>query len=212
MAFEVGIKHVQGKDAGGGWIDVSTGDIDRDGDVILVTAWDIENWKRAGSNVLWGHDYSDVFSIIGTAEARITDRALQIKPNWRRPVTGNDKMHVIQELWNSGAARSFSVGFIPRQWEPMDTGGKLISEAELLEISLVTIGANPMATRGAKSFERALARRMRQRHMRDLTVNVLDRILQLPDGDLSQLAASGVLQDFVEVVPTLLGVHWHKAS
>lgn len=61
-------------------------------------------------------------------------------------------------LAKSGALRGVSVGFLPKKSKSRPGGGRLISKAELIECSLVTVGMHPGARlTSAKSVIEALA-------------------------------------------------------
>ena len=58
-------------------------------------------------------------------------------------------------LAKSGVIKAVSVGFIPLSYEPLRDGGRRFTSWELLELSLVSVPANPTAF----VIERSLGRR-----------------------------------------------------
>lgn len=126
---------------------VSTEAVDRVGDVIKAKGWNIENFKRTGAPVLFGHDYS--MPPIGKA----VEMEIQRKGLWS--VTRfHEKTQLSRDLAmlaRDGDMRSWSVGFNPledpemRKDEKGNFAGYIFNKAELLEYSLVAVPANPEA-------------------------------------------------------------------
>lgn len=136
-----------------GWIVASTPAVDRDGDRVVPGGLDLENYRR-NPVLLYGHNYADPFAVIGkAAEIVVDEMGMRILPELREPATDNDPMHIIKALWEQGLLRAASIGFKPLQSMGNAYGGKDITQAELLEISLVPIPANQTALRlAAKSL------------------------------------------------------------
>lgn len=64
----------------------------------------------------------------------------------------------VHALVKAGALSGLSIGFVTRKAAPRRGGGRLISSAELLEVSLVTIPSHPRArVTGAKDATAAIA-------------------------------------------------------
>ncbi|MBB4064740.1 HK97 family phage prohead protease [Gellertiella hungarica] len=123
---------------------------DRIGDVIE---------KGAFKNVslplpmLFGHDLNDP---IGTWTSAVED-ADGFKVSGNLLVGQVKRADEIFALVKSGAVRGLSVGFRSKKAAPRKGGGRTISDLELLEVSLVTIGMNPGArVTSAKSSVLAL--------------------------------------------------------
>ncbi len=136
-----------------GWIVASTPVVDRDGDRVQPTGIDLENYRK-NPVLLYGHNYADPFAVIGrAAEITVDEMGLRILPELREPATDTDPMHIIKALWDQGLLRAASIGFRPLQAMGNAYGGKDITHAELLEVSLVPIPANQTALRlAAKSL------------------------------------------------------------
>ncbi len=136
-----------------GWIVASTPVVDRDGDRVQPAGIDLENYRK-NPILLYGHNYQDPFAVIGkAAEITVDEMGLRIRPELREPATDTDPMHIIKALWDQGLLRAASIGFRPLQAMGNAYGGKDITQAELLEVSLVPIPANQTALRlAAKSL------------------------------------------------------------
>lgn len=125
---------------------------DRDGDVIIQEGWDLKNFKK-NAVMPWGHNYQ------GLPVAKITKAWVEGKKLlFKATFAGEEQSHPFAEtvfrLFKDGFLKAFSVGFIPKELEPNEkTGGYMIKEAELLEISAVLVPCHPSAiVSTAKSF------------------------------------------------------------
>lgn len=128
----------------------STNDIDRVGDVISPDAWKkggLENFKR-NPIILFNHDPN---MPIGKA----TDVGPNEKGLGLKAFISKHAPNGIAELIKDGVLGAFSVGFMVKDADYIEeTGGLKIKDAELFEVSVVSIPANQAATFSlAKSFE-----------------------------------------------------------
>ena len=117
---------------------------DLDGDVIVQGAFknSIQRFNESGKRpkMLWQHNPS---IIIGKwAEMREDERGLYVKGSLILEV---DKGREAYALMKAGELDAMSVGFNIEGATPGDGRGRVIDEADLWEISLVTWGANPQA-------------------------------------------------------------------
>lgn len=113
--------------------------LDRSGEVIPITSWDLTNFMR-NPVLLVDHDYR-VEKIVGVAEnIRIEGKKLMFDPIFHEitDLAKNVKEMVIQEVLNT-----VSVGFLPHG--PVKDGDQ--GRNELLEVSFVAVPANPSAER-----------------------------------------------------------------
>ncbi len=131
---------------------------DRVGDIIEVSGWNLSSYKK-NPVVLWGHDTSTV-PPIGKAVNVRRGR----KPNGEPALYANiefapEEAHpfaeTVYQLAKRGYLNAVSVGFLPRKTKElsdkeksalgMPPYGQMYSEADLLEISVVSVPANPSA-------------------------------------------------------------------
>jgi HK97 family phage prohead protease len=126
----------------------STEDEDRDKDIIRQNGWDLKNFKK-NPMIPWMHDYwgVPVARSIRTWVDRNKKRLL-FKPQFDE---NDDTSMKIFNKYKNGFLTSFSVGFRGIEANPRDEhdawfGGREFIKQELLEISAVTIPANPNAT------------------------------------------------------------------
>ena len=127
----------------------STNALDRAGDIIETEAWTkggLENFKN-NPIILFNHDYNKP---IGRATGlEVTDKGLDITAKISK--AAGDITHLVKD----GVLGAFSVGFRCKDSEYMtDTDGYKIKDAELFEVSVVSVPCNQGATFGlAKSFD-----------------------------------------------------------
>lgn len=148
-------------DDGSQEIVISTDSVDRDGEVIEVDGWQLENYL-ANPVVLYAHDYRSV-PIGRTLELRREPGQLVARFQFRDPANDLDPVNQIRAAWEQGILRAASVGFRPLEWRRMDAdddapssseddwywGPKRYLQQELLEWSIVPIPANQEALRRA---------------------------------------------------------------
>ena len=131
------------------WAVASTEEADRDGDVILASGWELENFRK-NPVVLFAHKY-DSPPVAKVTETRIEQGRLMFRLQFadRSEYPFAD---TIFKLYRGGFLRSFSVGFIPKDWEEIREGinGRLYKKQELLEVSAVPIPTNPKALAEAR--------------------------------------------------------------
>lgn len=131
---------------------------DRMGDIIRVKGWELGNYKK-NPVILWGHDGSSL--PIGKAR-RVTKGtkadgapALLIEVEFA-PADAHAFAETVYQLAKSGFLNAVSVGFLPVKVtrpetpeERMEMGlgpwGVVYEKAELLEVSVVSVPANPSA-------------------------------------------------------------------
>jgi HK97 family phage prohead protease len=128
----------------------STSDFDRAGDTI-----DAEAWTKGGLNnfeknpiILFNHDYNKP---IGRATGlKVTENGLELKAK----ISKSAPDHVAQ-LVKEGILGAFSVGFRVKDADYLtETDGLKIKDAELFEVSVVSVPCNQAATFSlAKSFD-----------------------------------------------------------
>ena len=133
---------------------ISTDSVDREQDVISLAGWDLANYRR-NPVVLWGHDASRL--PIGRAlDLRIEDNALKATVEFIPSDTPEGGMFAesVLRLARGGFIAATSVGFRPLKWDYTNDQsrgaddwfpGIDFEEQELVELSIVTVPANPEA-------------------------------------------------------------------
>lgn len=137
---------------GGGYAFVaSTATRDRYGDIV-VQDWDLTQYNR-NPIVLFAHDATRP---VGTARATVDKGRLLASLTLAEPGTSED-VDYLRKLLEQKIIRAVSVGFLPGKSEVMrdDDGsftGFRYSQNALVEISLVSVPANPQALAVARSL------------------------------------------------------------
>lgn len=130
----------------------SSGAVDRMGEILDPNGWDLSNFKKA-PRLLWGHEARQL--PIG----RVIPETLRIDAQGRLIFDAefaekeNPFAKQVADLMRAKPPylNTFSVGFIPKKRSADDPD--IITEMELLEISVVNIPANPEAmTRGESTM------------------------------------------------------------
>jgi len=117
----------------------STATVDRMGEVIDQSGWDLTNYK-ANPVLLFAHNDREI--MIGNAKNIRVDKsmgapALVFEPDFHEET---ETARAIKALFEQGRMKTFSVGFMPLEME-----GNTYTKQELLEISAVNVPANPDA-------------------------------------------------------------------
>lgn len=139
---------------------------DRVGDIISVRGWQTDLYKR-NPVILWGHDQS----IPPIGRGRNVRRRYNGNPRLTvdiqfAPVEAHEFADTIYQLASRDYLRATSVGFIPKETKNVSDKqrtklglgkyGQFYSAAELMEISVVSVPANPSALEdGIKAMAQA---------------------------------------------------------
>ena len=159
---------------------------DRVGDIIKVKGWDLVQYRK-NPVILWAHDGSSVPPI-----GRSTNIRRRYTPDARltadiefAPKEAYEFADTIYQLASRGFIKATSVGFMPLETmdldkkarEEMGLGryGQVFTKAELMEISIVSVPANPAALElGMKQlikegkFDKGLATKFFDAYPKDL--------------------------------------------
>ena len=169
----------------------STEDIDRDGEVIRASGWDLKNFKK-NPVVLFGHNHF-ALPIGKSLETWVDDDKLKFKVKFAseeaNPLAGS-----VKKLIKEGIIKSTSVGFIPKKWEDGDTQDpkgprRIYTKQELLELSIVPIPANPNAVLTSKAFGQALA----ENKISNKDMEILDKALT----QIKEMKEKGIYEEVV---------------
>lgn len=123
---------------------ITTENLDRYQEVISIDGWELDHYLN-NPVVLWGHDHSKLIGVCTTLTKR--DGKLVAKGKFAPTEEGQEK----RKLYEQGFLKATSVGFIEKERE-----GNLITKAELLEFSFVSVPANPYALSLAIKTQRSI--------------------------------------------------------
>ena len=128
----------------------STADFDRAGDTISAEAWQKGGLKNFEKNpiILFNHDYDKPIGRATGMKAGPDGLELECKISKSAPAN-------VAELVKDGVLGAFSVGFRVKDADYIkETDGLMIKDAELFEVSVVSVPCNQAATFSlAKSFD-----------------------------------------------------------
>lgn len=146
----------------------STEDRDRHGDVVLVSGWILDNYVK-NPVFLWGHNYMSV--PIGAAKRIVRRRSpklLEFTIRFPSEEGIYPLADLVFNLYKDRIVNACSVGFIPLKWEEIKEEEKpkpnerrfwnpmRYLKQELLELSGVSVPANPNAIVSESKVERFL--------------------------------------------------------
>jgi len=118
--------------------------VDRDKDVMVRGCFDESVEQKSTIPMLWNHNRDEV---IGKIELSLDHKGLIAEGTFNLK---DQKAQHIKDLVDMDALDSMSIGFIIRDYEPVDKmrpfGGWNIKKVDVVETSIVTIPANPSAT------------------------------------------------------------------
>lgn len=140
----------------------STDVVDRHGERINQEGWDLKNFKK-NPVMLWAHDHKEI--AVGVCKNIQIQRSggsprLVFTPEFHDKT---DKAKALKALFEEGWLNSFSVGFIPKEFDGKEN---MYTKQELLEISAVNVPANPDARMLAykaledKGFKKSVAKEL----------------------------------------------------
>lgn len=141
---------------------VSTNAVDRMGDVIEQDGIDLKRYRK-NPVVLWAHDYATP-PIGKSLWIKIVDGKLVSKMKF----ADTPRAQEIFSLYKGGFLSAFSIGFIPKESEPMKEGDnsmfgpRRFKKTEMLEYSAVPVPANAEALAMAMSKGLALSDPMKK--------------------------------------------------
>lgn len=122
---------------------VSTGDTDREGDIIDPVGIDFTAYK-SNPVVLFQHDHDEPIAKceqIGVVKGRV-EALVQFPPEGV-----NSKSDEVYGLIKAGVLNAVSIGFIPKSWSPIEGSkfGRRFTTCECIEFSVVSVPANSNA-------------------------------------------------------------------
>jgi len=121
-------------DAGTFEVVITTENLDRYNEVIKLDGWELEHYRN-NPIVLWGHDHKQLPIGVATS-VEVRDGKMIAKGKFAL----HEFAQTVRQLYDAGVMRATSVGFIEKERE-----GNLITKAELIEFSFVSVPANPYA-------------------------------------------------------------------
>ncbi len=135
----------------------STDKWDRDDEIILSSAWMLDHYRQ-NPVVLFAHDHYQPPIGKTTSVGVNKDGELKFKVKFAEPEVYGFA-DTVYKLYKNGYMKAVSVGLMPLEWEYGKTAEepyRIITKAELYELSMVPVGANPEALITSKGVEKAM--------------------------------------------------------
>jgi len=157
MSLPVSVKGIN-KEAHTLTMVASTQDVDRHGDTVIQSGWQLGQFIE-NPVILNSHNYGDATEVIARAtrtEIVGKGKRSRLEQDWEFAVNENPKAKIIFDLYAGGFLHASSVGFLPRKFKENPDGTNdwyIIEEAELLEVSAVSVPANARALAKAKGID-----------------------------------------------------------
>ena len=173
----------------------STEDEDRDKDIVRVDGWKLQNFMK--NPVLpWSHNYYEL--PVGKAISIKKDKVkkkLIFKPQFD---ANDEKARMIFSKYQNGFLNTFSVGFMGLEFSWRDEenrwyGGREFTKQELLEISPVTVPANPNANMDCRGINDDLPPTLAAQGYKQFTCK-MDSGLFVPVTDTEIYTSPAILQ------------------
>ena len=144
------------------------GNVDRDGDIIEKGCFTNAVKTKTSYPLCFNHDLS---SVIGRIDLNEDEKGVFAKGTFNASDSVAEKYH---DLVKMGAIDSMSIHFIVKDYDPIDVNrpysGWKIKEAEIVEVSLVTVPANTQAVisgvKSANSVDEKMIRLMIQEEVK----------------------------------------------
>ena len=129
---------------------ITTGDVDRERDIIDPAGWDTADFLRGGGPILWAHDYT--MPPIGRSVTLDRDETgMSATVDFAAPDV-YAFADTIYRLVKGGYINATSVGFQPLEWTyDEERRGVNFKRQTLLEVSLCPVPANPQCLIEARS-------------------------------------------------------------
>jgi len=136
---------------------------DRDGDKIMTSGWNLKNYKD-NPVILFGHDYTGS-PVARAKKVWVDSEKKNLMFDVEFPEADVSSVgDSLYKLYKAGYMKAVSVGFVPNidkiEYPNRKKGSnqpwRIFNEQELLELSLVSIPANPRAVLTSKSVRKAI--------------------------------------------------------
>lgn len=135
----------------------STEKWDRDDEIILPSAWMLDNYRK-NPVVLFAHDHFSPAIGKATSVGIDKDGKLKFKIKFAEPEVYGFA-DTVYKLYKGGYMNAVSVGLMPLEWEygkSAEEPYRVITKAELFELSMVNVGANPEALISSRGVMKAM--------------------------------------------------------
>lgn len=173
----------------------STGDLDRHGESVNPLGWKLDNFLK-NPVILYGHNYDDL--PVGKAiRVWIEDNALKFSIQF----ANTDFAKEVFSLFADGILNAFSVGFIPTKFGVAGQDDYTYMEQELLELSVVTVPANPKALAKKLNIKKSTIEERLQKVIETFEKNKNVEETKTPEVKMVNVS----VEEFTQILRDLLG-------
>jgi len=126
----------------------SDASVDCQGDAILASAWELRRYKK-NPTVLFNHNAD---APVARSRRTWVEAGKLLAEIEFPPAGANDLADEVHSKVASGLLAAMSIGAFFIEWADRADGGRTVSKAELLELSIVAVGCNAGALRVATAM------------------------------------------------------------
>lgn len=146
----IDLKEIATEDSGTFKVIMTSDKKDRDGEIIKLDGWYLENFMK-NPVLIYGHNYYSIENVIGRVDKIYRENNTLVAEGRFASEKANPKAQMVRRLYDEKILQAVSVGFIVKGRDPADDS--IITSAELLELSFVPIQSNPDAVSLLKSMK-----------------------------------------------------------
>lgn len=147
---KIDLKALTTEDSGTFRVIMTSDKKDRDGEIIKLDGWYLENFMK-NPILIYGHNYYSIENVIGRVDKIYREGNTLVAEGRFASAAANPKAQMVRRLYDEKILQAVSVGFIVKGRDPADDS--IITSAELLELSFVPIQSNPDAVNLLKSIK-----------------------------------------------------------
>lgn len=147
---KINLKEITDNDSGTFRVIMTSDKKDRDGEIIKLDGWYLENFMK-NPILIYGHNYYSIENVIGRVDKIYREGNTLVAEGRFASEKANPKAQMVRRLYDEKILQAVSVGFIVKGRDPADDS--IITSAELLELSFVPIQSNPDAVNLLKSIK-----------------------------------------------------------
>ena len=179
----------------------STDKWDRDDEIILSSAWMLDHYRQ-NPVVLFAHDHYQPPIGKTTSVGVNKDGELKFKVKFAEPEVYGFA-DTIYKLYKNGYMKAVSVGLMPMEWEygkSAEEPYRVITKAELYELSMVPVGANPEALITSKGVVQAMEEGAVDKHEMEELVMMLESTFKVKEAEAEKITVT--IKEEREIEPT----------
>lgn len=165
-------------------VTISTSSPDRSHDIVSPDGVDLTSYKK-NPVVALNHNYQGL-PIAKTEQIEVKEDRIMAKVVF--PKRGVYPLaDTVHDLYKDGFMNAWSIGFIPKEFEPNENGGKNFTKWELLEYSAVLVPDNPEALTLLRSKGFDLDEKGNVKEIDSTNVKIIDKKIDKGEADVKKV-------------------------